>query len=64
MRTQGRLWWEAWLVYDEAPQEDGGLETLLNEIVAKLDWVGTPPVVPVKAKPEETKAKQEYVPFW
>jgi hypothetical protein len=64
MRTQGRLWWEASLVYDEAPQEDGGLETLLNEIVAKLDWVGTPPVVPVKAKPEETKAKQEYVPFW
>jgi hypothetical protein len=65
MRTQGRLWWEASLVYDEVPQKDGGLETLLNEIVAKLDSVGMPPVVPVKAKLEmEKKAKQEYVPYW
>jgi hypothetical protein len=65
MRTQGRLWWEASLVYDEVPQKDRGLETLLKEIVAKLDSVGMPPVVPVRAKPEaEKNAKQEYVPYW
>jgi len=66
MRSQGRLWWEASLVYNEAPQEDdGGLETLLNEIVAKLDSVGMPPVVVPKVKPDtEKQAKQEYIPFW
>jgi len=68
MRGAGRLWWEAALMYDEALHEDdGGLETLLNEIVAKLDSVGMPPMAATKAyaRPDrEKKAKQEYVPYW
>jgi hypothetical protein len=65
MRSQGRLWWEASLVYEKAPQEEGELEALLNEVVEKLDSVGTPPVVAARAKPDKgKKAKQEYVPYW
>jgi hypothetical protein len=65
MRSQGRLWWEASLLYEKAPQKEGELETLLNEVVEKLDWVGTPPVMVAKAKPDKgKKAKQEYVPYW
>ena len=65
MRSQGRLWWEASLVYEKVPQKKDELETLLNEIVEKLDSVGMPPVLPVRAKPDkDKKAEQEYVPFW
>ena len=68
MRGQGRLWWEASLVVDEVPhqEEDGTLEILLNEIVAKLDSVGMPPIGAVpKVKPDkEKKASKAYVPYW
>jgi hypothetical protein len=65
MCFEGRLWWEAALLYEKAPQEEGVVETLLNEIVAKLDAVGMPAVTAAKAKPDKgKKAKEDYVPFW
>ena len=65
MCFEGRLWWEAALLYEKAPQEEGVVETLLNEIVAKLDAVGMPAVTAAKTKPDKgKKAKEDYVPFW
>lgn len=62
-KTRGRLWWEASLQYDGRREE---LEATMNEIVEKLDFVGTeaaPEKKPKSSKRSEPKI-EPYNPYW
>lgn len=61
MENEGRLWWEA------ALQHDGGeeLATTMNEIVERLDFVGSPASAKKAKQEKPSKSKVEtYIPFW